>query len=463
MSKQNVSKAARRGPVLTCLVPDEGDRSGRKSKPGMSVYLRRNFLLSFLSSFISLFGSKLLMISYAAYVFKESGSATLSAVVFGADWIANLFVGVFAAQYIDRQNAKRLLVRLNVAAAAVTLLFLALLGPGMFAGAVVVIFVRSLLKSAVSNARVKALVQFFDERETEMYSPVFNSSLPLAMALAGAVGVFILKFVGFTAVVWIDATAFVVAAVLMLFVRPNKERLAESLKDARATGKRSSLSGARGALALMGRDETVATAVFYIVLSVTAFQATYESLITVIPEVWFRYGESGTALFFTFESVAIMVGIFGYQFFNRRGLITRDREKKVNMAAVLASTVCYLAMPMAQGNIYLCVALFSLMVLCGEVIWVHQFKLMIAHTPDSRVSSVVGVQTAIGYSLMAVFAFVFARGMDSIGIDRAVYADIALIVVLVIGWEIFRKRIRERAPLPVAAASAVLPEESRTH
>lgn len=428
----------------------------------MSIYLRRNFLLSFLASFISLFGSKLLMISYAAYVFKESGSATLSAIIFGADWIANLFVGLFAAQYIDRQNAKSLLIRLNVAAAAVTLLFLGFMGPDMFAGAVVIIFVRSLLKSAVSNARVKALVQFFDERETDMYSPVFNSSLPLAMALAGAVGVFILKFVGFTAVVWIDATAFVVAAVLMMFVRPNRARLEQSLRDAAALGKQSSLSGARGAFALMGRDETVATAVFYIVLSVTAFQATYESLITVIPEVWFRYGESGTALFFTFESIAIMAGIFLYQYFNRRGLITPERENKVNMAAVAASTVCYLAMPAARGNVYLCVALFSLVVLCGEVIWVHQFKLMIARTPDSQVSAVVGVQTAIGYSLMAVFAFVFARGMDSIGVDRALYADIVLIVALVIGWEIVRKRIRERTSVPAAAPPLAFSEEART-
>ncbi|MYX15474.1 MFS transporter [Streptomyces sp. SID8374] len=428
----------------------------------MSVYMRRNFLLSFLASFISLFGSKLLMISYAAYVFRETGSATLSAIVFAADWIANLFVGIFAAQYIDRQNAKTLLIRLNIAAAGVTLLFLGFLAPDMFVGAVVLIFVRSLLKSAVSNARVKALVQFFDKRETDLYSPVFNSSLPLALALAGAVGVFILKYVGFTAVVWIDAGAFVVAAVMMMFVRPNQERMDESLRMARTAGGGGSLSGARGALSLMAREDTVGTAVFYIVLSVTAFQATYESLITVIPEVWFHWGESGTALFFTFESVSIMAGIFVYQFFNRRGKITPANENAVNLTAVALAALCYLAMPSASGNIHLSVALFSVMVLCGEVVWVHQFKLMIARTPDSQVSSVVGVQTAIGYSLMAVFAFVFARGMDGIGITQAIYADVALIVALVVGWEFLRRRRQSRRqataptaqPVPVEAPAA---------
>ncbi|KUN83232.1 hypothetical protein AQJ66_20300 [Streptomyces bungoensis] len=428
----------------------------------MSVYLRRNFLLSFLASFISLFGSKLLMISYAAYVFKESGSATLSAIVFAADWIANLFVGIFAAQYIDRQNAKTLLIKLNVAAALITLLFLAFLTPGMFVGAVILVFVRSLLKSAVSNARVKALVQFFDERETDLYSPVFNSSLPLALALAGAAGVFILKFVGFTAVVWIDASAFVVAAVLTVFVQPHSARLEDSLAASRAAGRRGSLSGARDALALMARKETIGTAVFYIVLSVTAFQATYESLITVIPQVWFHWGESGTALFFTFESVSIMAGIFLYQFFSRRELITAANGNAVNLGAVTAATLCYLAMPAARGNLYLCVALFSVVVLCGEVVWVHQFKLMIAHTPDAQVSSVVGVQTAIGYSLMAVFAFVFARGMDGIGVAPSVYADIALVVLLVGGWELLlRGRLRRRDSAH-PAPSLPVPEDVRT-
>lgn len=410
----------------------------------MRIYLRRNFLLTFLASFISLFGSKLLMISYATYIFRETGSATLSAIVFAMDWVANLFIGVFAAQYVDRQNARTLLIRLNCAAAGTTLLFLGLLAPGMFVGALVLVFLRSLLKSAVNNARVKTLVQFFEERETDLYSPVFNSSLPMAMALAGAVGVVILRFTGLSTVVWIDATAFAVAAVLMVFVRPDQARLDASLRAARAPGRRGSLAGARDALALMAREETIGTAVFYIVLSVTAFQATYESLITAIPRIWFHWGESGTALFFTVESVSTTAGIFLYQFFNRRGMVTPANENAMNLGSVVLATLCYLALPTASGNIHLCMALFSVTVLCAGVVYVHQFKRLIARTPAAQVSSVVGVQTAIGYGLMAVFAFAFARGMDGIGIAPSVYADITLIVTLFVGWELLRRRLRKR-------------------
>ncbi|MBW1597899.1 MFS transporter [Streptomyces sp. JJ38] len=411
----------------------------------MSVYLHRNFLLSFLASFISLFGSKLLMISYVAYVFTEKGSATLAAIVFAADWIANLFIGILGAQYIDRQDARKLLIWLNLVTAGVTLVFLGFTDPDLYVYAVVIIFLRALLKSAVQNARVKGLVQFFSEKETNTFSPLFNSALPIAMALAGAVGIVILDIAGMAAVVLIDAACFLVAAGLMVLVRPNKTRLEASLKSSRGEGRRTSLAGVREASSLMSRNDTIGTAVFYIVLSVTAFQATYESLITVIPEIWYGYGESGIALFFTFESISIMAGAFIYQWFSRRDLINDANKQKVNLSVVTAITALYLAMPATSDNIVLAVAVFSLMVLGGEIIWVHHFKLMIATTPDARVSSVVGLQTAIGYSLMAVFAFVFARGLDSsLGIDTTVYLNVALTVGLVIGWELLRRRIQRR-------------------
>ncbi|MEV6778440.1 MFS transporter [Streptomyces syringium] len=430
----------------------------------MRVYLHRNFLLSFLASFISLFGTKLLMISYVAYVFKESGSATLAAIVFAADWVANLFIGLLGAQYIDRKNAKQLLIWLNVAAAAITLLFLGFTDPDLFVYAVLIIFARALLKSAVSNARVKALVQFFTKKETDTFSPVFNASFPLAMALAGAVGAFILEFVDFSVVVWVDAVAFLVAAGLMALVRPNQARLAESMKMAEGESK-GSLQGVRSAFGIIKRSEPIASAVFYIVLSVTAFQATYESLITVIPKVWYGYGESGTALFFTFESISVIAGTFVYQYLNRRKVITDANSRTVNLAVAVAMTALYLAMPVFGNNIFLCIAAFSLMVLGGEVIWVHQFKEMIAHTPDAKVSSVVGLQTAIGYSLMAVFAFVFARGMDSLGVDRTVYLNIALTVALIAGWEFLRRgrrTARSTARTVPTRAPELAPEEVRS-
>ncbi|GGO93677.1 MFS transporter [Wenjunlia tyrosinilytica] len=407
----------------------------------MKLYLHRNFLLSFAASFISLFGSKLLMISYVAYVYRESGSATLAAVVFAADWTANLFIGLLGAQYIDRQNAKQLLVWLNVVAAGVTLVFLGFSDPDLFAYAIGIIFARALLNSAVNNARVKALVQFFTKKETDLFSPVFNASLPIAMAVAAATGAFILKFVEFNVVVYIDSATFLTAAALMLLVKPNEERTRESIRTARGAAE-TKLRGIRNAFGIIARDESIASAVFYIILSVTAFQATYETLITVIPQVWYGKGESGTALFFTFESVAVMTGVFLYQYLNRRGFITDRNERTLNLAVVVVITALYALVPLFEGNVYLCLVAFSLMVVGGELIWVHQFKQMIAKAPAAKVSSVLGLQTAMGYSLMGVFATVFSWGLDGLGIGSTIYVNIALVALLVAGWELPRRARR---------------------
>ncbi|MBT2364207.1 MFS transporter [Streptomyces sp. ISL-10] len=419
----------------------------------MGVYLNRNFLLSYVASFISLFGSKLLMISYVAFVYGETGSATLASAVFAADWIANLFVGLLATRYIDRADARRLLVALNVVAAAVTLLFLAALSPRMFPLAVGVVFARALLNSAVNAARVKALVQFFDEEQTDTYSTVFNSSLFLAIAAAGAVGSFVLSFVDLGTVVLLDVATFLLSAVLFALVRPNRQRIAATRRES-AGVKENVVANLRSAAVVIARSPVISSAVFYIVLAVTALQATYEVLITAVPELWFGMGSSGMAVFFTAEWLAVFAGVFVYQYLSRRGKVPERLQGRLTVALIGFATLMYAVLPLAQGSLGPALAVFVLLVFAGEVVWAHQYKRLISHSPDSRVSSVVGLLTAVYYSLMAVSGFAFSRGMDTIGVEWSIGIDVAVIAVLVVGWEYAALR-RRRRPAPGSAEPLV--------
>ncbi|WP_237320609.1 MFS transporter [Streptomyces sp. JJ36] len=433
----------------------------------MSVYLDRNFLLSYAASFISLFGSKLLMISYVAYVYGETGSATLASAVFAADWVANLFVGLLAASFIDRADARRLLLVLNVTAAAVTTAFLACLTPERFPLAVAVIFLRALLNSAVNTARVKGLVQFFDEEGTDTFSAVFNSSLFIAVAAAGAVGTVLLRFTGMVTVVLIDVATFLLATALFALVRPHRERTARARRAARRDA-RGPLAGVAGAVRLVRGDPVLGTAFFYIVLSVTAFQATYEVLISAMPELWFGLGEPGTALFFTAESVAVTAGVFAYQYLGRRGLVPEHRQRRLNLGTAVAATLLYAAVPLAQDSLTLTLLAFVAVVFGGELIWAHQYKRLIARTPDARISSVVGLLSAVGYSLMAVLGFAFSRAMDALGAEWAIALDLVLIALLVACWELGARRPSRQGssredlgiPSPAAPSARVRPARS---
>ncbi|MET3135064.1 hypothetical protein AAKU55_005367 [Oxalobacteraceae bacterium GrIS 1.11] len=400
----------------------------------MNLYFNRNFVLTYAASFISLFGSKLLMMSYLAYIFEARGSATLASAVLAAEWGTCLVVGLFVSRYIDGMSAKRLLVGLNVLAAAVTMVFVTVIQPQLYPFAIAVIVVRALLSHSVNSTRIKALVQFFSKEETTLFSPVFNSSLFIATAVAGAVGVYILKFVTLTTVVYIDAATFLIASGLFLFVNPNPERLAESIAAARDSEK-GRLAYIRSAFGIIKANPKLASAVFYIILSVTSFQATYNVLMTVAPQIWFGLGKSGTALFFTFESVFVTAGVFLYQFLNRRGLINDDNQRGLNLATVAFSTSVYLFIPQLQHNLLLCMVVLNTMVLSFELIWTHQFKQMIANIPPSKIAAVTGLQMAIGYSLMGVFAFAFSTGIDHFGISTTIYLNASLLVLLVAGWE----------------------------
>ncbi|MFF4230640.1 MFS transporter [Streptomyces sp. NPDC001820] len=416
----------------------------------MTVYLQRNFLLTYCAQFFSWFGSKLLMISYVAFIFQETANASLAALVFAVDWLTNLFVGLIVTQWIDRKNAKHLIIWLNIAAACVTLAFLGFTSPEWYAAAIVIIMIRGLLNSSVNAARVKALIQLFTKEQTDLYAPVFGSSQPVATALAGAVGIFILKYTSFAAVIVLDAATFLLAAVLVSFVRPNEDRVRESIAAGQAApGK---IAGVRRAFSIIGGNERIASAVFYIIVSVTAFQATYETLITVIPELWYDQGPSGTALFFLVDSIASACGLFVYQYFNRRGYFTDTNHRAVSLGIVGAGALLYLGMYLGRGQLVLCCALFALMVMLGSALWAHAFKMMVAQTPESKIASVVGAQTAMGYSLMGVFALVFSAGLDHLGPGWTIVLNVVVTVLMVAAWELVARSLAARPARHEAAA-----------
>lgn len=404
----------------------------------MSVYRNRNFVLTYAASFISLFGSKLLMMSYAAYVYAASASAALTSIVFAADWASCLVIGLFGTRYIEKQNAKHLLIKLNVIAAIITLAFVFFTAPERYGYAVAIIFVRALLSHAVGTSRIKALVQFFSKEETDLFSPIFNSSLFIATALAGAVGIFIQTKVSFAVLVAIDSATFLVAAGLLALVKPNAERVAESteVSPAAPSGRFAHLKGAFSEIA---SNKQLASAVFYIILSVTALQATYEVVMTAIPQAWFGLGRGGTALFFTFESIAVTAGSFLYQFLNRRGVFTESNQHALNLGTIAFAAALYLLLPQVQSQIYVTLVVFNVMVIAIELIWTHQFKRMISSTASSRIAAVSGVQMAMGYTLMGAFAFMFSIAADRWGIATAIYLDAVLIAVLVCSWELLTR------------------------
>lgn len=417
----------------------------------MKAYRNRNFLLTYAASFISLFGSKLLMMAYVAYIFAARGSATLASIVLAADWATCLAIGLFGSRYIDRLDARRLLIGLNLVASLVTLLFLGCTDADRFPYAIAVIVARALLSHAVNSARIKALVQFFTPHETERFSAVFNSSLFMATALAGAVGVFVLKFIDLRAIVYFDSATFVIAAAVFAFVVPNPERLRASIEASR-TEPAGGIGYITGAFRVIGANADLASAVFYIILSVTAFQANYEVLMAIVPQIWFGLGKSGTALFFTCESVFVTGGAFLYQYLAGRGLIRTGNQHARNLWVVVFSATVFLTIPQLKHNLYACLAAFNVMVIAVELVWTHQFKQMILATPPAKVAAVTGVQMAMGYSLMGVFAFAFSTAVDRWGIPAAVDGDVLAIALLSAAWELwYQKRTRVRAAAVSAA------------
>jgi hypothetical protein len=433
-------------PVAGSTAAAPAERAGGAT--GKSLYLSRNFLLAYAAAFISLFGSKLVMLSYLAYIFDATGNALAASVLFAAEWGTCLLVGVLGARLIDRANAKRLLVILNVAAAAVTLTFVAFTSVADYPFAVAIIVARALLSHAMTFARIKALVQLFTRQETDIVSGIFNSSLFMATATAGAVGVLLLKYTDFATIVCLNSALFLLAALLFACTRPDRRRLEESTAR---SGSTTSPTGERPfaeAFRIITGNRALSTAVFYMIIAGTSFQATYEVLITTVPQVWFGLGKPGTALFFTLESVFVTLGSFLYQVLLHRRFITEQNQARLNLSTLLFAAATYLAVSLFRHQLYVCLAFFNAMVIATELVWTHQFRQMIACAPAEKVASVSGLQMATGYTLMGMFALGFSALVNLLGIRTAMWLNVLLLVLLVAGWERFA-----RAGAPRAAAN----------
>lgn len=418
----------------------------------MSVYLKRNFQLLYWAQFFSWFGSKLLIISYVAFIFRETASASSAALVFAVDWLTNLVVGLIVSQWIDRRNARNLIIWLNIAAAVLTLTFLGFTTPEWYAVAIVIIFARGLLNSSVNAARAKALVQFFTKEQTNLYAPIVNSSMPVATAAAGVVGIVILSSTSFATVIVVNAVTFLFAAALIFFVRPDENRVRESIASGQAM--ESKIKGVASAVSIIRRNKSMASAVFYLLLSVTVLQATYESLVSVISQVWFDKGPSGTAMFFMIEAIAAAMSLFIYQYFHQRGHVNEKNERLVSTGLAVGALLCYLAMLLGRGQLVVCCVFFVLMVLLNSGLWAHAFKMLIVAAPEEKVASVVGVQAAMGYSLMGVIALVFSAGLDHFGPEWTIAINVSISLLLIAIVKVRTKRPRTDVPAAEFAESS---------
>jgi len=407
----------------------------------LSVLRRPSFALLWTGGLISVAGDWVLIAALPYFVYQVTGSTVATAAMIAAELGPSVLLASFAGVFVDRWDRKHVLIVGNVLQAAVVLLLLFVDASSLW-----IVFVVAAAQSTVAAfagpaeaALLPTLVGPEDLVAANALN-VFNNRLgrlagvPLGGALLGALGL--------TAVVIVDAATFLIAAMLILFVRaPRRARPTEVESDA-AT--RSAWRGFwrdwRDGLSIV-RDER-RIALLFVVFGLATFGGTMLDPLTV---AWARDTlRVGPELYASLSAVHALFGILGTLFVARyrERLDARDLIGWASVAAGLALVVKYDVplVPLALG-------LSAVGGVCSSVSAVGVETLAQREVPDAYRGRVFG-------SLNATLALLSLSGAaigGALGEIVGVVPMLNVAAALVVLSGLVALRAYARAPSPISA------------
>lgn len=407
----------------------------------LSVLRRPSFALLWTGGLISVAGDWVLIAALPYFVYQVTGSTVATAAMIAAELGPSVLLASFAGVFVDRWDRKHVLIVGNVLQAAVVLLLLFVDASSLW-----IVFVVAAAQSTVAAfagpaeaALLPTLVGPEDLVAANALN-VFNNRLgrlagvPLGGALLGALGL--------TAVVIVDAATFLIAAMLIVFVRaPRRARPTEVESDA-AT--RSAWRGFwrdwRDGLSIV-RDER-RIALLFVVFGLATFGGTMLDPLTV---AWARDTlRVGPELYASLSAVHALFGILGTLFVARyrERLDARDLIGWASVAAGLALVVKYDVplVPLALG-------LSAVGGVCSSVSAVGVETLAQREVPDAYRGRVFG-------SLNATLALLSLSGAaigGALGEIVGVVPMLNVAAALVVLSGLVALRAYARAPSPISA------------
>ncbi len=412
----------------------------------LAPYANRNLLLLWTAFFISVLGSKLLIIALVARNYALRGSAAEASVLFALDWATSLVVGLWVAPYIDRMRAKPALAGFNVAAGMSTLLLLLTVERLPLAYSLPLLALRACLCHAAYTSRIKALFELFDVGERGRFTSLINSSQYIAVGLAGAVGVYLLTFISIRAVILFDAATFFAAAALLSGVRPIAAAPVADGPRAKASWR----SDLRESLAALRASPDLRDAVFYMAVLSALFQGSSSIIAATVPQSWFKLGESGTALYFAVIAAAVTIAVAANQVvLHRRG--ASEGEAGHRPGWILAAAALYLGVGAFDRSLILNLSCLAGMMAFFELAWLHQLNRLVKSAPAELIARVSALEMCVTLSAMGLASLLMGMLVDAFGVQPAVHAMMALLALLVAAWEGARYRAGGTLPLTQSA------------
>jgi hypothetical protein len=258
------------------------------------------------------------------------------------------------------------------------------------------------------NKTVAARALFPRARATH-YASFLQSGYHCGIGLAAMVGVAVADRLQVRAVALLDALTFVVAAGLVWFtccieVRETVARAARQSLFARLAEYRDVLAG----------DRRLLVCALLPPLTATFFQGTYSVLQPIFPVQRFGLGPAAVSMSYVLASVGIVAGSAAFSLFCRKTRLFEQPFAKVRRMTVVLSSLAALFYVGAACGVSpgVSAALFLVMVVVFEFLWMTGYSGMVALAPNGCLGSVFGISFALGCFLASLQAALVGALVD---------------------------------------------------
>ncbi|MNK84825.1 enterobactin exporter EntS [compost metagenome] len=182
-----------------------------------SVLKTTRFRNYFIADIISGFGVGMSTIGANWYLMDRTGSMTAVGLMLSLNVIAGFLISAFAGTFVDKWNRKTILLWANVVrAAALVMIASAFLGTGFHIEYLYAFAVVNGMGWALYMSASRSLVQeLLPEEELIHGNSLIEISLQVGMFMAGGLSGVLYKYIGFEAILLLNAAAFLVSSLFL--------------------------------------------------------------------------------------------------------------------------------------------------------------------------------------------------------------------------------------------------------
>lgn len=396
---------------------------------------RLNLLLGTAASMISSAGSVLLHIVLAIAIYAKTRSGLMTSMFVSLQWLPALLVVLYRSDWDHGLNPRVRWYALELLSAVLTLPIIFFADTSSYRIIVLILLVRGLVDQVNRINKTVATRVLFPLAKATHYAAFMQSGYHSGIGVAAVAGIWLASRLSLRTVAVIDASTFVVAAILvgLTCCVENKDHRAGTV------AKRLGARIAEYRDALVG-DRRLFICAMLTPLTATFFQGTYSVLQPIFPTVRLGLGPSGVSASYVLTSVGIIVGSTSFSWVCRQMRIFERSFWQVRwLVGVLsmAAVLLYLA-ALSTHNVLLCGLLFFLMIIVFEFLWMTGYGGMVAYAPKAQLSSVFGISFAIGCFLASGQAALVGILLDFFG-DRfaLLIAAFMTLYLVIIGGILF--------------------------